>query len=95
MLPGQYAAHDVASGAVGERVEQGICPVLVVSAHNLNVQPIGCMSRAGRTLAVIVVSFRGSLMRESAPAVSLGGVSATYFWFSRPAPGGSVGVTTR
>lgn len=44
---------------------------------------------------VIVVSFGGVLLRMCEAPVTVGDVSATYFWFSRPAPGGSVGVTTR
>ena len=43
VLPGQHPTHDVAPRPVGERMEQGVCPVLVVPAHIANIQPIGCM----------------------------------------------------
>lgn len=50
---------------------------------------------AGGVASVIVVSFEGEVVRTGKRPVNLERVSATYFWFSRPALGGSVGVTTR
>jgi hypothetical protein len=32
--PGQHATHDVAPGPVGERVEQGVRPVLGLLGHD-------------------------------------------------------------
>src|SRR3954469_22906379 len=44
VLTGQPPAQDVAPGAVGERVEQGVGPVRVGIDHSYNIQPHSCMS---------------------------------------------------
>ena len=52
VLSDEHASQDVAAGAVGQGVEQGVGPVLVPAATTMtnNIQPIGCMSSSPERL---------------------------------------------